>query len=554
MPVRSILDIAVQQESWDRFRETWNEWEKQLQAQPEVWKKISSIQAKAAGALAQFQATHEAHLSNLKEAQEAGEAQNKELARSASLWGGIEESSKAMAGHVKTATLSMLRWAGLLSGAGAFAGYLSIEGIQRLANEGASQRQQAMGLGASIGQVKAFATNFARIGDIGGLLGFVNQAETDPTSRAYRSWASLGLGVPTGNTATDTLRYLDAVRAFTERTPGQVLGTMAGAFGIPLTAETLRVIQGTGAPEWAQMEAGTRADIARMNVPGAKALQDLSTQLHRNAATVGSALERQLARAAPVLTSFSTAVSNATVKLITFAGNQTASAWERFTTHPLDTLGGFAMDFFSSAAAFDPLGALMGSTPFRWLSQWAAGQGEALGTRASPAVDATAKKALSALERKWFLGLANQIDPSGLLGAVGMLESGMNPFAPTSRAGALGMMQLEPATARALGVNPHDPFASLYGAERLLQQLSAHYHGDVLKTLAAYNWRPGALDNDIKQYGANWFQHSPAETQRYIIKYLQELQRLLPASLKIQIRTAPGGSAIDAIQMQGSRP
>lgn len=56
-----------------------------------------------------------------------------------------------------------------------------------------------------------------------------------------------------------------------------------------------------------------------------------------------------------------------------------------------------------------------------------------------------------------------------------------------SRAGAIGLAQLMPATARALGVNPADPIANLEAGARYLRILLDHFDGDVEKALAAYN-------------------------------------------------------------------
>lgn len=63
-----------------------------------------------------------------------------------------------------------------------------------------------------------------------------------------------------------------------------------------------------------------------------------------------------------------------------------------------------------------------------------------------------------------------------------------------SSAGARGLTQLMPGTARQLGVNPHDPDANLEGGARYLRQQLDAFGGDLEKALAAYNAGPARVE------------------------------------------------------------
>ena len=122
---------------------------------------------------------------------------------------------------------------------------------------------------------------------------------------------------------------------------------------------------------------------------------------------------------------------------------------------------------------------------------------------------------------------------------VATAESSLNPNIRDSPAGAIGLFQLEPATAAALGVDPRDPAQNIHGGVLYLSSLLGRFAGNVASTLAAYDAGPTVVSdylNGTNNSGKNPNRRTTpngippfAETQNYVAKILRGLAQYTPS-------------------------
>lgn len=121
-----------------------------------------------------------------------------------------------------------------------------------------------------------------------------------------------------------------------------------------------------------------------------------------------------------------------------------------------------------------------------------------------------------------------------LLKAVAQAESGCRADA-TSSCGAMGVMQLMPATAEAYGVeDPYNAYDNIMGGARLLSDLLKRYNGNVTLTLASYN----AGSGNVSKYGG-------VPPFKETTNYIARINKLLDGALDNDSTTLEGAKPTD---------
>jgi soluble lytic murein transglycosylase-like protein len=123
--------------------------------------------------------------------------------------------------------------------------------------------------------------------------------------------------------------------------------------------------------------------------------------------------------------------------------------------------------------------------------------------------------------------------PKALVLAVISVESSFNPRA-VSPAGAVGLMQLMPYTARRVGIpvrDLQDPRQNILGGVRLLAVLLRYYQGDVVSALVAYNALPRPRLAPLPRNG---------ETPAYVFRVLHRMSMLRSPGRRASAAHGPG--------------
>lgn len=137
----------------------------------------------------------------------------------------------------------------------------------------------------------------------------------------------------------------------------------------------------------------------------------------------------------------------------------------------------------------------------------------------------------------------HQVDPE-LVRAIVRVESGYDPQAVSNK-GAMGLMQLIPATAQRFGVaNPFDPQENLEGGVNYLKYLLKMFGGDLALSLAAYN----AGEHTVQRFGG-----VPAisETQDYVRKVTSIYQGVTPGSPRMAFQEPPAAPIVRYVDQYG---
>lgn len=568
---KAILPIDVDDTQFKGFLELFGKYQDQLKEMPEQWKGANEVLNAGIAAIAEQTHAIAKHLNSAITAQ-------KQFANathsSASGLKKMAKEAKSVADHIFGIGKFVLKLGAV--GGGLFAG--ALYGIDKLAGSALSSARGARGIGVSPGALRAFGTDYRQIAP-DNLPNSVYASQRDLTQLPLLAYAAGLSPTQAANMSPVAMSQLLVRQAHdyylqNKNNPamlspqaGKMMGFAAGGLGIE------DVTRAGNTPMRDILDAQSRfaVDKNRFNYDNntLEGLRSFQYQLQAAGQALETNLSKHLSKLGPDLGGLVTTLEKDAEKLLNGALSDKniaaiKSELDKFTTYlasgkAQDDIQSFASSLGDLAKVIHVIAhpydsAVNGTTDLFEK----AGNRLRNGYKLSELPDDVpgAKEAKAAIRAKLSAPVAGGVGPAGsrlskaqeanLESALGLPAGSMAALIQTessgragvvSKAGAIGLTQLMPGTAKGLGVtDPFDPVQNELGGARYFSQMRDFVHKlkpgasgmeNMDMALAAYNMGPGAFQQFFKKHsGKDWMKFLPSETKREISSFSQNMAKI----------------------------
>ena len=550
MAAKAIVDIAVNDDSFNSFLDKFNGYKKAVDELPEAWRMSSRGIGDSAKETEKMRHSMDAvtkaftdgvasisalngGLDQLNQSlDKAGKTQsdlNKKTSGASNFLSKASKDAKSLAGHLKDATTSLLSWGSIVGVFTGLAGAGGLWGMNRLAGSASAQRFTAMGLGTTAGGLNSAAVNFqSALGNPVGTLGAIRDAQADLGKR----WTFNAMGVDANQDPTKLLpEMIKSARDIFVKNGSTQQGAEAYGLTNYFTIDDLNRFKKMSDAEIDAMAKQAAVDTQKLQVSDRqlKQWQDFNIQLDRSKVSISNTFIRGLAPLTPELTKLSDAFSGA---IDTVLKSPELGKWIDSLAGGIQKFGNylaspsFKSDVDAFMSAVEKLGKVIMSV-IGWITgdssssadlqanssflnntvkTDASGTHYVKGGLSDPNTPAGSKwltRQLYALTGtapteydQYFEEAAKKYGvDTKMLKAITGAESSWNQNAK-SGAGALGLMQVMPGNFLA-GENPFDPRDNIMAGARTLAWAKGQSGGDVDEMLRYYNGgsRRGSKEN-----------------------------------------------------------
>lgn len=303
MAAKSILEIDIDDEKFKSFIAAYDDYQKTLADMPKEWQAVTSAIVNGTPALQRVS-------DQAEKAAKSQSSMQKAASETSKLLKGGADSAKKMAGDIKDATTSLLRWGSVL---GVFSGLIGaggLFGINRMALGAAATRFTAQGLGTTAGGLTSTDVNYSRaLSNPAGTLGAIRDAQADLSRR----WAFNAIGVnANGDPAQMLPQMIKNSRDIYQKSGSTLQGAEAHGLTQFFSIDDLNRFKKMSDQEIDAMTKRAQADARQMEVSDntLRQWQDFNVQLDRSGVNIRNAFITGLAPLEPQLERLSKAVSD----------------------------------------------------------------------------------------------------------------------------------------------------------------------------------------------------------------------------------------------------
>jgi hypothetical protein len=310
MAVKSIIDVDLKDDKFKAYLKIFNRYQAQLAQQPALLGqgnvKLTAAQ-KIMNAIIASQAAQAKLIAQMVVGQKAAVTA---ASQTSTYWQSIARNTQTVASNIKSATSSLLKWTALTSVFTGLLGAGGLFGIDRLAGNVASGRQQSKGLGVTYGEKKAFDINFGRFVETESFLSNINEALTDVTKRhALYGSGLLEKDIAGKNPAQVGEALLASIKRLADQTPKDQLGNVLHGVGLDqiITLREAMKLKETLPSELATQRSRYSQDKGALGLDEEiqRKWQELSTQLGRAAQEIENTFVKGLGKIVPGLDALS---------------------------------------------------------------------------------------------------------------------------------------------------------------------------------------------------------------------------------------------------------
>lgn len=315
------IDTQVEAASFAAMFEIFTRFQAGVNAQPDAWGKVAAAGGEARGTLEDAARSVRSLADNMDDVLARTRGLDQETEKVSRRWTSLARGTKEAAGHIKDATGSLLKWAGITGLVAGVAGFGAEHLITGLGRSVSANRSTALGLNTTYGGLAAARLGYERYGDGTSLLGHVADAQGDPSRRLPFGALGMRAGDYEGKDSADVVAdVMRRAKDVLDKVPDDQLGSRLRVTHLDeffSLEDARRIKHDSRADVYGQADSiGRNRGELDLSPKVQRQWQDFTTQISRAGTTIETILVNRLVALEPGLLKLSEAATKIAASLL----------------------------------------------------------------------------------------------------------------------------------------------------------------------------------------------------------------------------------------------